>query len=67
MSESAKNRLRTEKEDLEDKLNKLLEFMTDNPMYGKLGDTQQKLLNVQYYAMNTYHKCLELRLDDINK
>jgi hypothetical protein len=64
MNEGVKNRLREEIKDLEDKSNKLFDFMTNNPLYGKLNDLQVNTMSIQYHAMQTYLQCLITRMND---
>ncbi len=57
-----KTRLENEQAELEEKLNKLDDFL----MSGKVkavNDVQKALLQVQAAAMNTYNQCLKERLE----
>jgi hypothetical protein len=57
-----KTRLVEEQSQLEEKLNKLDNFiLSDN--FKKIDDTQKALLSVQATAMNTYNQCLKERLE----
>jgi hypothetical protein len=56
-----KDRLQAEKEQLDDRLQKLNGFIgTEN--FNKIKKDQQTLLNIQSSAMETYLKCLNERL-----
>jgi hypothetical protein len=57
-----KTRLIEEQEQLEDKLNKLDNFLMSESV-NNIDDTQKALLNVQSTAMSTYNKCLQERIE----
>ena len=55
-------RLETEQVDLEDRLNKLDNFLMSEKVK-EIDDVQQSLLKIQATAMNTYNQCLKERLE----
>ena len=57
-------RLKEEQQELEDRMNKLNSFLY-SPEFYKISNTQHSLLEVQAYAMATYLKCLNLRIEDL--
>ena len=57
-----KTRLKTEKSELEEKLNKLDAFLMSEKV-NSVDDVQKVLLQVQATAMNTYLQCLKERLE----
>ena len=57
-----KTRLETEKTELEEKLNKLDEFLVSDKV-NDVDDVQKALLHVQATAMNTYLQCLKERIE----
>jgi len=56
-----KLRLKTERAELEEKLNKLDDFL-ENERVNDIDPVQASILNIQSSAMYTYLKCLEERL-----
>ncbi len=56
-----KTRLVDEQAQLEEKLNKLDDFLMSEKVNG-IDDAQKALLQVQATAMNTYNQCLKERL-----
>lgn len=61
MVETFKDRLITEKSELDTKIEKLNSFV-DSPNYQGIGSDQQALLSIQLKAMETYSQCLLVRL-----
>ena len=57
-----KTRLIEEKNQLEEKLDKLDAFLVSDKVEG-IADVQKALLFVQATAMNTYLRCLEERIE----
>ena len=57
-----KQRLEKEKNELEEKLDKLDSFLISKKV-DTVDDVQKALLQVQSTAMNTYHQCLKERLE----
>lgn len=57
-----RTRLAEEQAQLEEKLNKLDEFL-DSDKFNRVDDVQKALLKVQATAMNTYNQCLKERLE----
>ena len=57
-----KTRLETEKIELEEKLNKLDDFLVSEKVKD-VDDVQKALLQVQATAMNTYLQCLKERIE----
>jgi hypothetical protein len=57
-------RLRTEYDELSDRLNKLEDFISHNPLFKSLSDRQQRLQIDQREAMQTLFSILEARLHD---
>jgi hypothetical protein len=57
-------RLIAEKDNLDEKINKLSGFLNTEP-FGQLPIFQQSLLRIQFHAMNTYSQCLLERLGDL--
>jgi hypothetical protein len=57
-----KTRLKTEKSELEEKLNKLDAFLMSEKV-NSVDDVQKALLQVQATAMNTYLQCLKERIE----
>ena len=57
-----KTRLIEEKEQLEEKLNKLDAFIVSEN-FNKVDDVQKALLQVQATSMNTYLQCLKERIE----
>ena len=57
-----KSRLVEEKNQLEEKLNKLDDFLSSEKVNG-IEDLQKALLHVQATAMNTYLQCLKERIE----
>jgi len=56
-----KQRLETERVQLEERLNKLDAFLLSEKV-NEIDPVQKSLLNIQSSAMNTYLKCLDERL-----
>jgi hypothetical protein len=57
-----KTRLVEEQAQLEEKLNKLDDFLMSEKV-NDIDDTQKALLQVQATAMNTYSQCLKERIE----
>ncbi len=57
-----KTRLVDEQTQLEEKLNKLNDFLMSEKVK-KIDDVQKALLQVQATAMNTYNQCLKERIE----
>lgn len=57
-----KTRLVEEQAQLEEKLNKLDDFLMSEKV-NNINDTQKALLQVQALAMNTYNQCLKERIE----
>ena len=57
-----KTRLVDEQAQLEEKLNKLDNFLMSKKVK-EIDDTQKALLQVQATAMNTYNQCLKERIE----
>lgn len=57
-----KTRLIEEKNQLEEKLDKLVAFLVSDKVEG-IADVQEALLFVQATAMNAYLRCLEERIE----
>ena len=57
-----KTRLVEEQAQLEEKLNKLDDFLMSEKV-NDIDDTQKALLQVQATAMNTYNQCLKERIE----
>jgi len=55
-------RIKDEKKELKDKLDKLSSFL-DSEKFNELDKNQQRLLRKQHSAMDEYYNCLVLRLD----
>lgn len=51
-----------EKTELDDKINKLSSFISENPIYGKLPEIDQELLSKQYSVMQEYSDLLAHRV-----
>lgn len=51
-----------EKKELDEKMDKLDKFIQSNPLYGTLAKEDQKLLERQYKAMDTYSYILGQRI-----
>lgn len=64
--ESFKDRLITEKTDLNEKRKKLHDFMA-SPAFMNVDPVQQSLLHVQFHAMQTYGVCLTERISWLEK
>ena len=60
--ETFKDRLITEAQQLEEKLDKLDAFI-ESDKFNEVDDVQSALLHVQATAMNTYLQCLKERLE----
>lgn len=60
--EDFKTRLVEEQAQLEEKLNKLDNFIVSEK-FNDIEDTQRALLQVQATAMNVYNQCLKERLE----
>ena len=59
--EDFKKRLETERTELEERINKLDDFLLSEKVK-EIDLIQKSLLNIQSSAMNTYLKCLDERL-----
>ena len=57
-----KTRLKIEKEELEEKLDKLNAFLVSEKV-NNVDDVQKALLHVQASAMNTYLQCIKERIN----
>lgn len=55
-------RMYQEKNELEIKMNKLSDFIVNNPAYSELPDFQKALMLIQMRSMETYLECLRQRL-----
>lgn len=58
-------RLKTEKEELALKIEKLTNFIASDK-FNELNLMQKNLLQLQAGAMETYHDCLLFRINDLN-
>ena len=59
--ETFKERLKTEKKELSEKLEKLRTFI-ESEGFKEIDDVQMTLLNIQLKAMETYSQCLLERI-----
>jgi hypothetical protein len=59
------DRLIIECSELKDKMNKLEDFIDNNPKFGEVSDIQQILLVNQFNAMQLYFFALEYRINDL--
>lgn len=62
ISKEQKQRLIDELSQLDDRSEKLLDFIDKNPAYGDLDSEMQFLLNSQYHTMRHYAHILERRM-----
>jgi hypothetical protein len=60
-------RLHVEKDELRDKVQKLNDFIDNNPMFNGVGDMQRVLLVTQLNCMKMYLYTLEERIYDLTK
>jgi len=58
-------RLETETEDLKHKIDKLGDFINNNPAFKNVTESQQLLLRAQYNSMAGYYFILRMRLEDL--
>lgn len=59
-----KERLKIEKKELAEKINKLKIFI-ESERFELINNDQKMLLNIQLKAMNTYHECLHYRFANL--
>lgn len=58
-------RLQQEEKELSEKINKLADFIDNNPAYEFIGDAQWVLLPAQLNAMISYSHILQYRIEDL--
>jgi hypothetical protein len=60
-----KDRLKTELEELTEKITKLKSFLDSGKLL-EIDEVQGVLLEVQYQSMKTYQRCLKIRLERLD-
>jgi len=67
MAKAYINRMKKEQKKLHKKINKLIDFIENNPRHKELAGFDQDLLSAQLSAMTTYGNILNIRIERANE